>query len=61
MELLVQNSEWQIAKTTVAKNIKYYGCCSAAYPDVTVDIILKRNSPSYKALIVTPAFGINPK
>ncbi|KAJ3658906.1 hypothetical protein Zmor_010620 [Zophobas morio] len=58
MDLLVENNEWNIVKTSLTKNMKYYSCCESPYPDVTIELVLDRISPSYKALIVTPAFVI---
>lgn len=58
LELLIDNSEWQITNTTMKRNMKVYECCpDSFYPDITIDIVLNRISPSYKAIIVTPAFG----
>ena len=59
MDLLVENNEWNIVKTSLTKNMKYYSCCESPYPDVTIELVLDRISPSYKALIVTPAFGMS--
>ncbi|KAJ8913429.1 hypothetical protein NQ315_017173, partial [Exocentrus adspersus] len=58
LDLLVNNNEWAIVKTSQKKNNKYYECCREAYPDITINITLSRVSPSYKAVIVTPAFVI---
>ncbi|EFA02806.1 nicotinic acetylcholine receptor alpha 10 subunit precursor [Tribolium castaneum] len=58
MELLIENSEWNIVDKSLKKNMKYYACCPSPYPDITIDLTLSRISPSYKALIVTPAFVV---
>ncbi|CAH1370851.1 unnamed protein product [Tenebrio molitor] len=58
LDLLIANSEWEIVKTSISKTFKYYPCCPDPYPEVSVRIILNRISPSYKALIITPAFVI---
>lgn len=57
MELLIENSEWTILKHTIKRSVKIYDCCAEPYPDITVTFYLQRVSPSYKAVIVTPAIG----
>ncbi|KAF7263252.1 hypothetical protein GWI33_003283, partial [Rhynchophorus ferrugineus] len=58
LDLIIQNSEWKIKKTSIYRNITYYECCPEAYPDITVNILVDRISPSYKAIIVTPVIVI---
>lgn len=57
LDLLILNSEWELERTTITRHLQYYACCTDPYPDVTVGIVLSRRSPSYKALIISPAFG----
>lgn len=56
-ELLNSNSEWEVIDVKSARNSRYYACCAEPYPDITITLTLKRRAPSYKALIITPAFG----
>ncbi|XP_030767239.1 acetylcholine receptor subunit alpha-type acr-16-like isoform X2 [Sitophilus oryzae] len=58
LDMLIENSEWKIRSASIVKNVTYYACCKEPYPDVSVDIILDRISPSYKAVIVTPVVVI---
>lgn len=58
LELIIENNEWKISKTSIFKNVTYYSCCAEPYPDISVNIVLDRVSPSYKAIIVTPAIVI---
>lgn len=57
MELAAANSEWEIIDLHSERSDKFYPCCIEPYPDITVTVTVKRISPSYKALIITPAFG----
>ncbi|KAG5881485.1 hypothetical protein JTB14_029152 [Gonioctena quinquepunctata] len=58
LDLLIANSEWMITKATQKRVSTYYPCCTEPYPDITVNVTLSRISPSYKAVIVTPAFVV---
>lgn len=58
VDLLVQNSEWELLGVTQERHVKMYKCCSEPYIDVTFNITMKRRSPTYKAIIITPAFAI---
>lgn len=56
--LLFNSTEWQIRDTHAERNLKYYPCCEEPYPDISVHLTLERVSPSYKAIIIAPAFVI---
>ncbi|KAK9876611.1 hypothetical protein WA026_013989, partial [Henosepilachna vigintioctopunctata] len=57
-ELIIESTEWELVSTSMKKSSKYYSCCPEAYPDISANITISRRSPSYKAVIVTPAFAI---
>ncbi|CAH0559910.1 unnamed protein product [Brassicogethes aeneus] len=57
-ELMIQNSEWNMVQASLKKSVIYYSCCKEPYPDITITLNLERVSPSYRAIIVTPAFVI---
>ncbi|XP_060531973.1 acetylcholine receptor subunit alpha-type acr-16-like [Cylas formicarius] len=58
LAFIIENNEWEITKTSLVRNVTYYSCCESPYPDITISLMLKRASPSYKTIIVTPAFVI---
>ncbi|KAG8235332.1 hypothetical protein J437_LFUL003615 [Ladona fulva] len=55
MDLMVPNTEWEITSLTRKRNVAYYSCCTEAYIDVTFTLTLKRRSPTYNAVVITPA------
>ncbi|XP_018327385.1 acetylcholine receptor subunit alpha-like 1 [Agrilus planipennis] len=57
-DMVVKNNAWDITQTDSKKNLVYYKCCMEPYTDVTFTLTLSRKSPSYKALIITPAIVI---
>ena len=52
----VENSEWEVDedKITGAVNHKKYPCCEELYPDVTMNITIKRISTYYSYMFVGP-------
>lgn len=60
VQLLIQNTEWELISLTKERNAKKYNCCPEPYIDVTFNMTVKRRSPTYKAIIITPAFGMSP-
>lgn len=56
-ELLVESTEWKLIKTNAKKNVMIYECCPEPYPDLEYYFTVTRRSPSYKAIIITPAVG----
>lgn len=57
-DLMIDSTEWDLVSTSMEKNIIYYTCCEEPYPYILGNITISRRSPSYKAVIVTPAFAI---
>lgn len=55
---MIDSTEWDLVSTSMEKNIIYYTCCEEPYPYILGNITISRRSPSYKAVIVTPAFGM---
>ncbi|XP_068085344.1 uncharacterized protein [Anabrus simplex] len=58
IRLMVSNSEWDVEKVTDGRNVKYYSCCPEPYIDVTYNVTLRRRSPAYSAIVITPATGM---
>ncbi|CAH1173693.1 unnamed protein product [Phaedon cochleariae] len=58
VELVINNTEWLITKAFQKKQDVFYPCCTEPYPDITINVTMSRISPSYKAIIVTPAFVV---
>jgi hypothetical protein len=52
---VIQNSEWKVVNYSAETHKKYYECCPEPYHDVTFTIVIERNSPMYKAIVVTPS------
>ncbi|KAK9730025.1 Neurotransmitter-gated ion-channel ligand binding domain [Popillia japonica] len=55
---IIKSTEWIIGETSIKHETKIYDCCKEPYPSITITVNLIRRSPSYKALIITPAFVI---
>ncbi|KAI4462745.1 neurotransmitter gated ion channel [Holotrichia oblita] len=55
---IIKSTEWIIGETSIKHVTKIYDCCKEPYPSITITVNLIRRSPSYKALIITPAFVI---
>lgn len=45
----VTNGEWDMMDMVVERNVVYYSCCEAPYPDITYHIILRRRPLFYGA------------
>ena len=43
----VTNGEWDMMDMVVERNVVYYSCCEAPYPDITYHIILRRRPLFY--------------
>lgn len=53
---LIQNSEWKLLEITRLRNITTYECCpDEPYIYLVFTLTIKRNSPLYSCLFVTPA------
>lgn len=55
IELMETNSEWEVVRVTEKRNVKVYACCEEPYIDVTYNVTIRRRSPTYSALVLTPA------
>ncbi|XP_047119675.1 neuronal acetylcholine receptor subunit alpha-5-like isoform X2 [Schistocerca piceifrons] len=58
MDLWNTNSEWQIVDVKGNRAEQYYSCCTEPYIDITYNITLRRQSPAYSAIVITPAAAI---
>ncbi|KAF4524650.1 hypothetical protein B566_EDAN013759 [Ephemera danica] len=52
---MVNNSEWELLEMTKQRNVAFYACCVEAYIDVSYTLTLRRRSPAYSAIVITPA------
>jgi hypothetical protein len=52
------NSEWELVGVEEARNVRTYPCCAEPYVDITYNLTLRRRSPTYSAIVVTPATGM---
>ncbi|KAK0089728.1 hypothetical protein PV325_005875 [Microctonus aethiopoides] len=56
---LNQNSEWKLLELTRLRNITTYACCpDEPYIHLVFTLTIKRNSPLYSSLFMTPAAAI---
>nr|CAD7262373.1 unnamed protein product [Timema shepardi] len=55
VELMDTNAEWELVDVEEARNIKKYACCEEPYIDITYNVTLRRQSPTYNAIVITPA------
>ncbi|KAL0274907.1 UNVERIFIED_CONTAM: hypothetical protein PYX00_002930 [Menopon gallinae] len=55
---LMPNSEWKYLAIDEERHSTYYSCCPKPYVDVTYNIKIQRQSPTYVALLITPATAI---
>lgn len=54
-DLILQNSQWDIVKTSSERNVKKYACCDEEYVDIKFNVTLIRRSPTYRAVVIVPA------
>ncbi|XP_044749478.1 neuronal acetylcholine receptor subunit alpha-5-like [Coccinella septempunctata] len=57
-DLTIDSTEWELLSASMEKGTSYYPCCEEPYPYIAANITIARRSPSYKAIIITPAFAI---
>lgn len=50
----VTNGEWDMMDMVVERNVVYYSCCEAPYPDITYHIILRRRPLFYVFNLILP-------
>uniref|UniRef100_A0A7M5X2P2 Uncharacterized protein n=1 Tax=Clytia hemisphaerica TaxID=252671 RepID=A0A7M5X2P2_9CNID len=48
------HSEWALGSAKHVRNVQYYGCCPEPYPDVTVEVVLKRRPLFYVLNLLLP-------
>lgn len=49
------NNEWEVMSAKTQLHIMVYKCCPEPYYKVDLTITVKRRSPSYHAVLFTPA------
>lgn len=52
---MIDNNEWEILSITTDRNRKFYDCCAEPYLDIQFNFTIKRQSPMYREIVVTPA------
>ncbi|PSN48328.1 hypothetical protein C0J52_03410 [Blattella germanica] len=52
---LMEMMEWEFVGVEDSRNVKTYACCIEPYIDVTYKLTLRRRSPAYSAIVITPA------
>lgn len=55
VELQIDNPEWTILNVSSWRHDKTYACCLESYPDVTYSVQIQRRSPTFSAVVLTPA------
>lgn len=55
VELMETSSEWEFMGVEETRNVKTYSCCAEPYIDITFKVTLRRRSPTYSAIVITPA------
>ncbi|KAK3876955.1 hypothetical protein Pcinc_018292, partial [Petrolisthes cinctipes] len=50
----VTNGEWDMIDMIVERNVVFYSCCEAPYPDITYHIILRRRPLFYVFNLILP-------
>jgi len=60
LALLETNSEWQIVEVKSNRVVTTYACCEEPYIEITYNLTLRRQSPTYNALVMTPATSVYP-
>lgn len=55
---VVENAEWEIVESPIARHEIIYGCCPEPYPDITIYINLRRKPTHYIINIIIPSILI---
>lgn len=58
VQVNVQTIEWNVINVTKRRYVTYYACCNEPYIDVDYSITVERRSPSYRAIVITPALSM---
>jgi len=53
-----EHSEWSVDDAYLQRNVLYYGCCPEPYPDITVELVLKRKPLFYILNLLLPMIFI---
>ena len=53
-----EHSEWKMHDAYLERNVIHYGCCPEPYPDVTVQLVLKRKPLFYVLNLLLPMIFI---
>ena len=59
MEMIETSSEWEFLEVEGIRNVRTYSCCAEPYPEILYKMTLRRRSPAYSAIVITPATGIS--
>ncbi|KAJ9578993.1 hypothetical protein L9F63_024901 [Diploptera punctata] len=54
MQLVITNNEWEITEAVGYRKLKTYACCPEPYPEIQYKITVRRRSPAYSAVVITP-------
>ncbi|ESP04297.1 hypothetical protein LOTGIDRAFT_136425 [Lottia gigantea] len=54
----IHNSEWELDKLKVERNVVYYSCCAEPYPDITFYIHIRRRPLFYIFNMILPCIMI---
>lgn len=57
-DLFIENAEWEITEFMAGRSVTHYECCPDPYVDVRYNITIERRSPTYRTVVVAPAFVI---
>ncbi|CAB3361202.1 Hypothetical predicted protein [Cloeon dipterum] len=55
LEMLHNNSQWEILSVEKKRNEKFYPCCTEGYIDITYTLTMRRRSEAYRTVVITPA------
>jgi nicotinic acetylcholine receptor, invertebrate len=50
-----ENQEWEVLKVDADRHVKYYDCCVEPYVNINFNLTIKRRSPMFNSVVVTPA------
>lgn len=49
--------EWELLSTSKKQTLKFYDCCTEAYPTLDFDFTMQRKSSLYTGIVFPPALG----
>ncbi|KAJ9578992.1 hypothetical protein L9F63_024900 [Diploptera punctata] len=53
--MIQTSSEWEFLEIEGVRNVRTYSCCAEPYPEILYKMSLRRRSPAYSAIVITPA------